>query len=194
MVRLSFLIAIIALTSIVKGQNTIEWDGDYQLQLSDFQSTTTQVGQGSFYSLHTASEMGFAFYMSNAEFMFTKNFNSKVNCTFQRDAASLVAPDSLTAMGLVNFARYEFDLSELYARKFRKKLFEEKGAFSNIGFIQPIYDSIQRDLTERHTVAGRICDLGRDKEKLGELHQEVLREIEQLSDFCKTCKPPKKKK
>jgi len=192
--RLLFLIAIFALTIIVKGQNTIEWDGNYHLQLSDFQSPTTQVGQSNFCSLHTASEMGFAFYMSNAEFMFTKNFNSKVNCTFQRDAASLVAPDSLTAMDLVNFARYEFDLSELYARKFRKKLFEEKGAFSDIGFIQPIYDSIQRDLTERHTVAGRLCDLGRDKEKLRVLHQEVLEEIKQLSDFCKTCKPPKKKK
>ncbi len=126
--------------------------------------------------------------------MFTKNFNSKVNCTFNRDAASLVAPDSLTAMDLLDFARFEFDLSELYARKFRKKIYEEKGAFSEASFFRPLYDKIQQEFTERHTIAGQESDLGRNKEKLNELHQAVLKEIEQLSDFCKLCKPPKKKK
>lgn len=192
--RQLFIVFFFTFVSTVKGQNTIEWDGNYQLQLSDFQSSTTQVGGTNIYSLHTASSMDFSFYMSNGEFMFTKNFNSKVNCSFNRNAASLVAPDSLIATDLLSFARYEFDLSELYARKFRKRLFEEKGAFSDVNFFRPIYDEIQREFTERHTLAGRTTDLGRDREKLKQLHQEVLSEIEQLVDFCKTCKPPKKKK
>lgn len=188
------VVAFFTLVIPLNGQNAIEWDGKYQLQLSDFQSSTTQIGGTNVYSLHTASGIDFSFYMSNAEFIFTKNFNSKVNCSFNRNAASLVAPDSLTATALLAFARYEFDLSELYARKFRKRLYEEKGAFSDASFFKPVYDEIQGEFSERHTIAGKSTDLGRDKEMLKQLHQEVLIEIAQLAAFCKTCKPPKKKK
>jgi hypothetical protein len=184
----------LALTPIVYGQNIINWDGNYQLQLSDFQSPSTEIGDVNIYSLHTASGIDFSFAMSHAEFMFTKNFNAKVNCSFKRDAASLVAPDSSFAQVLVNFARYEFDLSELYARKFRKQLYEEKGAFSDISFFKPVYDVIQKEFIERHALAGKQTEYGKKKEKLNELHQEVLTQIEGLSDFCKMCKPSKKKK
>lgn len=179
---------------ITNAQNVIDWDGNYKLQLADFQSNTTQIGNINMYSLHTASSMDFMYHMSNAEFMFTKNFNTKVSCTFKRDAASLVAPDSLSAIDLLNFARYEFDLSELYARKFRKKLYEGKGTFSDPGFYQPLYDDIQREYTQRHAEAGKETDLGRNNDKLKELHAEVQKEIQELPDFCKMCKPPKKKK
>jgi hypothetical protein len=132
--------------------------------------------------------------MTNAEFMFTKNFNSKVSCAFNRNAASLIAPDTATAYDLVNFARYEFDLSELYARKLRKSIYDEKGAFSDATFFKPLFDENQKELNNRHALAGKECDLGRNKEILEKLHQQVLNEVEQLSDFCKECKPPKKKK
>jgi hypothetical protein len=192
--RLKLTIVFLIFVCIAKGQNLIDWDGNYQLKLSDFQSPTTQIGDVTMYSLHSSTSFDFSFYMTNGEFMFTKNFNSKVNCTFKRDLASLVAPDSTQANALVDFARYEFDLSELYARKFRKRLYEEKGAFSDVNFFRPIYDSVQKEFTERHTLAGRLTDIGRNREKLETLHYEVLMEIRQLADFCKTCKPPKRKK
>jgi hypothetical protein len=175
-------------------QNEINWDGQYQLQLSDFQSPATQIGNVNVYSLHTGSGIDFSFYMSNVEFMFTKNFNSKVNNAFKRDVASLVSPDETTANSIISFAQYEFDLSELYARKFRKKLFEEKGAFSNVSFFKPIYDAIQKEFSERDTEAGKATDLGRKKEKLQVVHEQVLKEVQELFDFCKDCKPPKKQK
>ncbi len=188
------LLALFTLALFANGQNTLDWDGKYQLQLADFQSSSTQIGNTTIYSLHSGSGIDFAYTMTNAEFMFTKNFNSRVTCSFNRDAASLVAPDSTMALDLVSFARYEFDLSELYARKLRKKIYEEKGAFSDAAFFKPLFDENQDELAERHTIAGRESDIGRNKEILIELHQEVLKEIEQLSDFCKDCKPPKKKK
>jgi hypothetical protein len=36
------------------------------------------------------SGLDFSLQMSNIEFMFTKNFNSKVSSTFKRDAASII--------------------------------------------------------------------------------------------------------
>ena len=193
MKRLFTLICIVY-TQFSIGQNTVEWDGVYQLTFSDFQSPATEIGNSSMYSIHSGSGMYFSFYMSNAEFMFTKNFNSKVDCSFNRSSAALIAPDSSIAMNLLLFARYEFDLNELYARKLRKKLYEGKGTFSSIEFFKPFYEEIQSELSERHALAGKLTDIGSDREALASLHQDVINEINQLSDFCKQCKPPKKKK
>ncbi|NID11699.1 hypothetical protein [Fibrivirga algicola] len=187
-------IAFLLASANSQAQNVIEWDEGYTLQFTDFQSKSTKIGQGTTYSLHSTAAMDFSFYMSAYEFMFTKNFNSKVKCTFTRDAAYIIAPDNSTAASLLTFARYEFDLQELYARKFRKRIFEEKGAFSSVNFLQPIYDSLQKELAERHANAGALSDIGIKETELQPLHAAVKQEISELAEFCKTCKPAKKKK
>jgi len=193
MMKIFLIIPLLLSWNFTQAQHDIEWDGKYKLQLSDFRSPATLIGSSNIYSLHTMTSFDFGFHMSNAEFMFTKNFNSKVNCTFKPEASSLVAPDSVIALDLLNFARFEFDLAELYARKFRKKIYEEKGAFSDVNFFRPIHDEIQNEYIQRHTMAARQTDMGRNSYTLQQLHKDVLDEIEVLNDFCKTCKPPKKK-
>lgn len=164
------------------------------IKLADFKSPATQIGNTNIYSLYSGSSFDFLFYMNSGEFMFTKSFNSRVNCSFKTNAASLLAPDTATALSLLAFAQYDFDLSELYARKFRKKLYEGKGTFSDVNFYQPIYNEVQKEYVERHTLAAKETDLGRDAEKLHLLHKDVLAEIMLLHEFCKTCKPKKRKK
>lgn len=190
----TILCLLLFTTVFSKAQNVIDWNGIYKLQLSDFQSKATEIGNTNIYSLHSSSKFDFSYYMNNYEFMFTKNFNSKVNCTFTKDGASLVAPDQETAMSLLNFAQYEFDLAELYARKLRKKIYEEKGVFSDPTFFQPIYESIQKQYVEEYTIAAKETDIGKNQEKLKILHENVLKEIQELPNFCKTCKPTKAKK
>jgi hypothetical protein len=192
MKRVIFFILILY-TLPSKSQNEINWDGIYKLQLSDFQSPATQIGSTNVYSLNSLCGFTFSFYMSNAEFIFTKNFNSKVSCTFSRTLAALVAPDSAMAYEVLNFARFDFDLAELYARKCRQKLYENKKAFSNIDFFKPVYEEVQKEFLTRHTNAAKETDIGRDSTKLIVLHAAVMDEIAQLPDFCKACKPNKKK-
>lgn len=192
--RYIIYLTVITLANSVKGQNTIHWDGAYQLQFSDFKSPTTEIGGAKINYLYSPAMMDFSYQMTNAEFMFTKHFNSMVNCTFNRSTAAIIASDSLEAIKLLNFARYEFDLTELYARKFRKRLFEEKKAFSDASFFKTVYDEIHNEYTLRHATASKTSEVGQDRMKLTELHEEVLKEIELLSDFCKSCKPAKKKK
>jgi hypothetical protein len=188
------LVVFFALTFFVKAQQNLDWDGSYQLQLSDFQASSTQIGSSKIYSIHSGSSFDFAFHMTNAEFMFTKNFNQKVSCSFNRSAASIVAPDSVIAADLLNFARYEFDLAELYARKLRQRLNEAKGTFSDISFSKPVYEQVHKEFNVRHANAGRATDLGRNAQALAALHLDVREELALLADFCKTCKPIKKKK
>jgi hypothetical protein len=188
------ILAFLFLSLIVKAQNVIEWDKDYKLQLSDFESSSTQIGGTNINSLFSGAKIDFSYYMSSMDFIFTKNFNSKVNCSFNKTVASLIAPDSSNAFNLLYFSRYDFDLSELYARKFRKRLFEEKGTFSDVSFFNSVFDEIQKEYVERNAKASTNTELGKNRDKLNELHQEVLKELELLSDFCKLCKPKKNKK
>ncbi len=178
----------------IKAQNVIDWDGVYQIQLTDFQLSSSQIGETNVYSIISGTSMEFAFYMSNAEFMFTKNFNSKVSNSFKRESASIIAPDTSTALNLLSFAQYQFDLSELYARKFRKELYDGKAAFSDVSFYQPLFTKIQNSYSLAYSESANETDLGRNTEKLRELHQQVKKDIVALADFCKTCKPIKKKK
>jgi len=177
----------------INAQNNIEWDGKYQIQLSDFKSKATQIGNVSSNIIQTASGLNFSIQMSNVEFVFTKNFNSKVSSTFKQESASIIATDTITAERMVKFAQYEFDLSELYARKLRKDLYGNKGTFSDISFLQPLYDAIQKEYVEEHGEASKNTNLGQKKDILIKLNDDVLIRIQELSDFCKTCKPPKKK-
>ena len=188
------LCALFGLYGRLHAQDVIPWDGIRQLELSDFRSPATQIGGGNSYSLQSAAGFDFAFQMSTGEFMFTKNFNEKVNCTFRPAASVLMAPDSVIARQLLAFARYQFDLNELYARKFRKRLYEEKGAFSDVSFFRPAYDALQQEMAERHARAAADTDIGRQEEALQALHRDVITEIALLKDYCRTCKPPMKRR
>lgn len=188
----NILIAIISIS--VYSQNEIEWNENVQLQLSDFKSPQSQIENTSIKSLYASTGFDFLFSMSNVEFIFTKNFNSKVNNSFKPNSASIVAPNQETAIALLNFAQFQFNLSELCARKFRKKLNEEKKSFSNISFFKPIFDEFQKEFSEKTTLVGKETDLGQKKDKLKATNQQILNEIQALSNYCKTCKIPKKNK
>lgn len=192
----NLLPAAVMLLSVMgaNAQEPIVWDGIRQLELSDFKSPATHIGSGNIYSLQGGAAFDFLFNMSRGEFMFAKNFNDKVTCSFKPAASAMMAPDSNTARQLLAFARFEFDLNELYARKFRKRIFEEKGAFSEVSFFRPAFDELQQELAARRTQAARDTDIGRDEASMQQRHIAVLSEIDGLKDFCRTCKPPRKRR
>jgi hypothetical protein len=192
--NLATVFVFLVLLHTSSAQQIIDWSPEYDLTFEDFLSKKTKIGFGDTYQINSTAGMGFSFQMTNYEWMFTKNFNSKVTSTFNKNAAVLVAPNLEIANSLLAFANFQFDLVELYARKFRKKLYENKGAFTNPSFLEPIYNEIQAELNERHAEAGEVSNLGIKSEVLQEIHQEVLAEIDELDDFCKDCKPPKAKK
>ena len=104
--------------------------------------------------------MDFSFQMSAYEFMFTKNFNSKVKTTFNRNLAVITATDTLDGpLQLVKYAQFYFDLTELYTRKFRQELYEQKGAFSDVSFFQPIFNRLQEELQAENARVSKATDL-----------------------------------
>jgi hypothetical protein len=186
---------IMLIVSTAFGQNIIEWKSDVKLQLADFQSSQSEINKElSVYSLYSGASMDFSFHMSSYEFMFTKNFNSKVKTTFNPLAAVIIAPDSVIANQLLRFGQYSFDLTELYVRKFRKELNDQKGAFSSVSFFQPIFNKLQEELNAENARVQKLTNLGENEVLLSQLSMGVLDEIEKLADWCYDCKPPKKEK
>lgn len=191
-----FLVLTIAFsTSFAIAQEPIVWNPDYELQLSDYQSPESEINAAlTSYSIYSGSKIDFSFNMNSVSFMFTKNFNDKVKAIFQRNLAVLVAPDSLTANQLLQFGRYDFDLVELYSRKIRKKIYEEKGAFSDASLFQPIFNELQQEMNTVSAQVFKATDFGKDAEMLQIEHNKFINEINTLSDFCMTCKPKKNRK
>lgn len=176
-------------------QEPMVWNPDYELQLTDYQSAESEINANlTSYSIYSGAKIDFSFNMNSVSFMFTKNFNDKVKAIFQKNLAVLVAPDTLTANQLLQFGRYDFDLVELYARKIRKKIYEEKGAFSDSKLFQPIFNELQEEMNTVSAQVFKATDFGKDAELLLKEHNKVIDSINQLSDFCMTCKPKKNRK
>lgn len=173
----------------------MDWSNAYKLTLADFQNPRTEINDSlSAVIIQSGATIEMGFQMNKLSFMFTKHFNDKIGCKFYRQSAILMAPDSLAAKRLLKLARYDFDLSELYARKIRKELFENKKTFSKSNFFEPYFN---RMVQEKNTVSGRVykaTNFGNRPEVLEKEHQLILEEIDQLANFCKSCKPPKRKK
>jgi hypothetical protein len=191
-----FLILLtVSIASFSFGQSTIDWAPNLKLKLTDFDSPETEINSDlKSYSIYSGANMDFSFHMSTYEFMFTKNFNSKIKCSFNKKAAIIIAHDSLTARQLVEIGQYEFDLCELYTRRFRKELNEKKEAFSNFNFYEPIFKKLQEEMNAQNARIIKKTDLGLKKDLLKAEHMKVLDQINSLSDYCFSCKPPKKKK
>ncbi|MEQ8927634.1 MAG: hypothetical protein RLO81_17590 [Fulvivirga sp.] len=176
-------------------QTKLEWGSEVVLSLNNFKSEQTEINnklESNF--IQTGAYMNFNYQMSNYEFMFTKNFNSKVSTDFIESMAVISAVDSATANYMVSFAQYNFDLTELYARKFRKELYESKGAFTSSDFFLPIFEKYQSELSTENARVSKLTELGRNKELLEYERKLVLSQIQSLNEFCKTCNPRKLKK
>jgi len=129
--------------------------------------------------------------MSAASFMLTKNFNNKVKAVFTRNTSYLVANTEEQKQQLVAYSQCIFDVTELYARKFRKRLFEEKKAFSNSEFYANVQEELQKELQSRENYIQTATKLGQNTEELTKIRTQVLAEIAELSDYCYDCKPKK---
>ncbi|MCZ4409718.1 hypothetical protein O3Q51_12920 [Cryomorphaceae bacterium 1068] len=189
------MLLILALKVPLSAQDTFEWSEDYELTLADFLSPESEVNpELTSYSVYPGASIQFSYQMSNAEFAFKKNFNQYATCVFDRKAAAIIAPNDDLVNQLIRVAQFNFDLNELYARKFRKELFDRKKFGSSGDFFQVIWQDLQREMSDVYASVMKQSDMGRKADVLLDKHQLVKEEIDALADFCKTCVPPKKKK
>jgi len=186
-----FIALTLFLTSFTSfGQAKTEWKEGYQLSVLDFAAEAPKSHEGQGQTYYLAANLDFAYAMNSYEFMLTKNFNKNVTAFFI-PANSWLQQGEGTEI-LLKYAQMDFDLLELYARKFRQRLYEEKNAFSNPNFFQEAHDAVNAELAKRHVEMQNA--MAESNSKGAAFHEQVLKEIVVLNEFCKECKPAKKKK
>ena len=142
-------------------QSVIEWSPDYEITLADFQSPATEIDStlGEM-NISAGITMEFEYLLNPYQFLLSKHFNDKAKTIFDRQTALLVAPDTTTALQMVHYAQYYFDLTELYTRKFRQAMYEEKNFFSEANFYEPAFHALQQELQAEQARVFKASKLG----------------------------------
>lgn len=183
----------ILIQSIGYSQYKVEWQKDIEITWNSFEGRLPAMAEDNLQQYSFACTFDFSFQMANLQFTFTKNFNRYVSAYYMPEL-SWIEKGELTEE-LLLMANLDFDLVELYARKFRQQLYQSKNVGSNVNFFNDIHARINREYTDRQSV---IQSEIRTRENIIEYLKEEIRkvniEIEALNEFCKECKPQKKKR
>jgi len=187
------LLAILTLSTLTYSQTIVEWKEDELITLQSFEGELPDLAEDQIQQYTFAATFDFNFQMLNMQFAFTKNFNQYVKAYYV-PSLSWIEKGELNDQ-LLLMANLDYDLVELYARKFRKRLYESKNVASNVDFYNSIFLKINQEYSNRQTVIQSELRGQEDYEAyLKDTILKVNQEIKEMAEFCKTCKPKKKKK
>ncbi len=170
-------------------QNTLEWAEDYLLTSEDFQAKAPNTG-----TMQTISGSYYVEYeMGGLNLIANRNLNSYVTCYFQRDASYIDDADEANTTRMLSYQQLIFNLYELQARKLRQKFFDERKRLLTKG-AGTLYNEVAADHARLVSEIESETNHGYSSDEITKWLAWTDQELEKLSDFCKTCKPQKKKK
>lgn len=174
-------------------QTRIEWTPSLIIDESSFQAKPPAMPDDGMQQYYFSCNYELNFQMLNLQFTFTKNFNAYVEAFYAPSLSWKEAGDMDEQLFLMS--NLQFDLVELYARKCRKRMYESKKVSSNVGFFSVIVDQINDEYTrEMALINSEVVSSTDPNTYLRQKNDEVNTRIEELFEFCKQCKPTKKKK
>lgn len=112
------LVVFLLISSFISNEEKIPWSEDYQLKWSDFKSPTAN---GSGFVASTSSGIAYSF-SSFGDSNGNIEVNVKVTCNFYPKRSWYSKKDASDY--ILKHEQTHFDISELHARKFRKKIEE----------------------------------------------------------------------
>lgn len=181
-----FLIIFIAVQSVAMAQSKIEWTENYRLTLADFLANAPNTGTVQTVQGHTTIEYQF----SNYELLGSRNFNKNVTCYFLRTAWWIDKGERTDK--LLQYAQTIFDLREWMARELRKRFRENKKQLL-AGKQNEIYEELASKFAELESTYSKETHYGTVDSNQSEWEERIMAELAMLADYCKTCKPAKKK-
>lgn len=174
-------------------QNKILWANDIVINEVCFKDELSNLAEDNVQEMFFHANYEFSYQMTNAQFAFTKNWNRYVEA-FYIPELSWMENGELKS-DLLLLANLQFDLAELYARKLRKKLYDSKKLSSSPNFYTIAYQEVNNEYNKFSSeINSRLRTSNDWGPILIEYTKSVNAEINQLGDFCRLCKPPKKKK
>jgi len=181
-------IFLLLLPFSVLAQDELHWSEDYLLSVSDYQATSPDLSNlqsvsGTFY---VSYEMGGLNLITN------RNLNKYVSCYFQKDKSYISKSDKADTKLMLRYQQLIFNLYEIQARNLRRKFFDERTKLLTKG-----PGTLHSEALAEHKKLLEQVEEETNEGSRSEVITEWLiwtkEELENLSDFCKTCKPRKKK-
>ena len=159
---LSLLFSVLALGVIGQTSNSNEkrWSSVDRLNESDFRMDIEGPKHNPCFA-----QFSINYSVNGFDFM-TKNFNQKVDCVMFK-SASWISADADEKPRLIYFQQVLFDISELYARKFRKTLLENRNKIAHgTQIVEELNQRVMKEFTE---VRAEF-----EKESEGGLNQKIM--------------------
>ena len=181
----TLLFFLIAFSSF--GQEKTEWKEGYKLSVLDFQAEAPQNRQEQGQTYYLAVNLDFSYGLGYNKFKRPKNLNNMVTASFNPGASWLQQGEGTET--LLKYAQMDFDLAELYARKYRKRLHAEKDALTNSKLFQKVQKEIKAEMATRRLELQQA--VSESDAKGAAFQEQILKEIEDLAEFCQDCEPAK---
>jgi hypothetical protein len=183
----TFLTLSIFSISFSFAQEVVEWEENLTLTAEHFKIAAPQV-QGAqtirpTFLVQIASMMSY-------EILFGKNFNDKVNCYLISSSSWL--DEGERSAQLLRYAQMAFNIYELTARKLRKDMFDNRGKL-NPTKLDEFYKKNFDEGTQLESLMAKETNFGSNNESSAVWEEKIKVHLAEYADFCKTCKPEKKK-
>lgn len=183
------IILLFFMSSSLRSQTKSEWKEGYKLSVLDFQSEPPKVRENQNQTYYLAANLDFNNQKSNNKSRQFEHLYKNVTALFYPSESWLQQGEGTET--LLKFAQMEFDLLELYARKYRKRVNNDKYAFSNPNFFQRAYKEVMIQKSKRQLELQNA--IAESDNKRDAFHDQILKEINELAAFCRDCIPIKSK-
>lgn len=154
------------------------WSSDTKLSIDDFKikvsDANNEVAFSQFMITHAVGGLDFM----------KKNMNQKVGNIFLGNASYIDTSKVENIQKQIDFQQMQFDLSEIQARNFRKRILKDKSKLTK-GFdiANQINNEIMAELTQMRMDLMRETNGGRDEQKISEWKERIATKLNVLHDF-----------
>ncbi len=178
---LGLLVSIFCLNLSV-GQNLQDgqkrWSSEDKLIITDFKIKISNENNDAVYSQFMISHA-----IGGFDFM-KRNLNQKIENIFLGNASWIDTTKIVDIERYINFQQMQFDLSEVNARKFRKRVLKQKSKISK-GFdiVNQINNEIMAEFSESRLKLMRETESGRNEQKVAEWKDKIATDLTELNEF-----------
>jgi hypothetical protein len=152
------------------------WNSSHKLTINDFGIKKNDSKSGLSFA-----QFSIDFSVNGFDFM-TKNFNKKVKNEIIK-SASWIDTTQFVELSL-RYQQTLFDISEIYVRRFRKELRDNRKQIAKgLNIVQEINSKISSDFAKRRLEYDSETDSGANDEKQLFWEEQVKKELLELSEF-----------
>jgi len=171
-----WFLGIITMSTAQVNPNYLQWSSSNKLKLADFEIKKSKSSQGTSFA-----QFSLDFSVSGLDFL-TKNFNKKVRNSIIKSASWIDTTANIDVS--LRYQQTLFDMAEIYARKFRKGLKENKKQIAKgLQIVDELNSSVSAEFTKRRLKYDEDTKNGKDIAMQKSWEKQIQRELSELSDY-----------